>query len=312
MPTTDMPATRTPHDPPAASVLFVDDIPELCQHMVATLSGAGIEATAIGRPSEALPQIIAGKYQVVITTLVMVEMCGFDIIRKIRGAGCDVPIIMITGYGTEQSAIEAARLGVADYMTKPIADAEVIARVRRVLAGVTPPGQTRPRKLAKMISVDPRMLEIFDWVKTIAPTDSRALILGQTGCGKQLLAHAIHQQSRRAKEPFVEVNCAAIPANLLESELFGHEAVLSPGRPRGGSVGLNRPAAERCFSMRLANSDLTCNPNCCTSWRRATSAASAPARRCAASPGWSPRPTATWNMRSSRGVFGPICSTGST
>ncbi len=219
-----MPATRTPHDPPAASVLFVDDIPELCQHMVATLSGAGIEATAIGRPSEALPQIIAGKYQVVITTLVMVEMCGFDIIRKIRGAGCDVPIIMITGYGTEQSAIEAARLGVADYMTKPIADAEVIARVRRVLAGVTPPGQTRPRKLAKMISVDPRMLEIFDWVKTIAPTDSRALILGQTGCGKQLLAHAIHQQSRRAKEPFVEVNCAAIPANLLESELFGHEA----------------------------------------------------------------------------------------
>ncbi|SMP56226.1 two-component system, NtrC family, response regulator/two-component system, NtrC family, nitrogen regulation response regulator NtrX [Neorhodopirellula lusitana] len=207
-----------------AQVLFVDDIPELCEHMVATLASVGIQAMSVSCPSKALPEIIDGRYQLVMTTLVMSEMSGFDFIRKVRGIGCNVPIMMITGYGDEKSAIEASRLGVIDYMTKPIADDEVIARVQRVLNNLQCHGQAKPQSLSNMVSADPRMLEIFEWVKTVAPTDSKALILGQTGAGKQLLAKAIHQESQRAKEPFVEVNCAAIPENLIESELFGHEA----------------------------------------------------------------------------------------
>jgi len=208
---------------PRQKILFIDDIPKLCEEMVTTLCGEGLDAESNLSPLDAIPRVVRGDYDLVITGLVIAELGGFEIIRGIRGAGCRVPIIMVTGFGTEQSAIEAARLGVADYLTKPIERKELVARVRRVLAEHAPSPPTRPRSLARMISGDAKMNAVFEKVKTIAPTDSRVLILGETGCGKQLLAHAIHQQSKRSKEPYVEVNCAAIPSNLLESELFGHE-----------------------------------------------------------------------------------------
>ena len=204
-------------------ILFIDDIPALCEEMVSTLRGENLDADSNLSPLDAIPQVVRGDYDLVITGLVIKELDGFEIIRRIRGGGSRVPIIMITSFGTDQSAIEAARLGVADYLTKPVESAELVARVRRVLAEHAPTEPARPRSLARMISGDRQMNAIFEKVHTIAPTDSRVLILGETGCGKQLLAHAIHQQSRRASEPYVEVNCAAIPANLLESELFGHE-----------------------------------------------------------------------------------------
>ncbi|MEW4453609.1 sigma-54 dependent transcriptional regulator [Bremerella sp. JC817] len=204
-------------------ILFIDDIPALCEEMVDTLRGEHLDAESNLSPLDAIPKVVQGDYDLVITGLVIAELGGFDIIRRIRGAGCRVPIIMVTGFGTEQSAIEAARLGVADYLTKPIERKELVARVRRVLIEHAPAVPERPKSLARMISGDAKMNAIFEKVKTIAPTESRVLILGETGCGKQLLAHAIHQQSKRSKEPYVEVNCAAIPANLLESELFGHE-----------------------------------------------------------------------------------------
>jgi len=204
-------------------ILFIDDIPELCSEMTELLGSAGLPLETSLSPLKSLPAILEGRYDLVITGMVIAELHGFDIIRRIRGGGSRVPIIMITGYGTDESAIEAARLGVADYLTKPIEPKEVVARVRRVLAESARKQQKQPRTLARLISADPAMNAIFDRVQTIAPTNSRVLILGETGCGKQLLANAIHQQSPRAKEPFIEVNCAAIPANLLESELFGHE-----------------------------------------------------------------------------------------
>lgn len=204
-------------------ILFIDDIPALCEEMVSTLRAENLDADSNLSPLDAIPQVVRGDYDLVITGLVIKELDGFEIIRRIRGGGSRVPIIMITSFGTDQSAIEAARLGIADYLTKPVESAELVARVRRVLAEHAPCEPPRPRSLARMISGDRQMNAIFEKVHTIAPTDSRVLILGETGCGKQLLAHAIHQQSLRASEPYVEVNCAAIPANLLESELFGHE-----------------------------------------------------------------------------------------
>ncbi len=204
-------------------ILFIDDIPALCEEMVNTLRGEDLDAESNLSPLDAIPKVVRGDYDLIITGLVIAELGGFEIIRRIRGAGCRVPIIMVTGFGTEQSAIEAARLGVADYLTKPVERKELVARVRRVLLEHAPVAPTRPRSLARMISGDAKMNAIFEKVKTIAPTDSRVLILGETGSGKQLLAHAIHQQSKRSQEPYVEVNCAAIPSNLLESELFGHE-----------------------------------------------------------------------------------------
>ncbi|MBA2113567.1 sigma-54-dependent transcriptional regulator [Bremerella alba] len=208
---------------PRQKILFIDDIPALCEEMVTTLCNEGLEAESNLSPLDAIPKVVRGDYDLIITGMVIAELGGFEIIRSIRGGGCRVPIIMVTGFGTEQSAIEAARLGVADYLTKPIESKELVARVRRVLWEHAPSPPTRHKSLARMISGDAKMNTVFEKVKTIAPTESRVLILGETGCGKQLLAHAIHQQSQRSEQPFVEVNCAAIPSNLLESELFGHE-----------------------------------------------------------------------------------------
>ncbi|QDT36079.1 sigma-54-dependent transcriptional regulator [Stratiformator vulcanicus] len=200
-------------------IAFLDDIPSLREEMVAILEGAGLAATALSDPYEAIAKAERRELDLLITSLVMKPLGGFEVIRGVRGVGSDVPIIMLTSYGTEQSAIEANRLGIADYLTKPIASRELVARVRRVLKG----DAEGPVTLAKMISSDSAMEAIFEKARVVASSESRILILGETGCGKQLLAHAIHEHSGRAKAPFVEVNCAAIPSGLLESELFGHE-----------------------------------------------------------------------------------------
>lgn len=205
-------------------ILFIDDIPEIWDEMLNALREAGFEAEAFLDPIAGVSAGIEGDYSLVITTLQMKKLGGFEVIRQLRGGGCRLPIIMITSFGTEQSAIEAVRLGFADYLTKPVEPDEVVARVRRVIAEHSTDRSEGPKSLARMVSANAAMREIFAKIEAIAPTDSRVLILGETGCGKQLLAQAVHEESPRAKQPFIEVNCAAIPPNLLESELFGHEA----------------------------------------------------------------------------------------
>jgi DNA-binding NtrC family response regulator len=128
---------------------------------------------------------------------------------------------MITGRGNDKTAIEATRLGVSDYLEKPVAAEELRARLGKIFAAQR--RSPAPSESNDMLSEDPAMKSIFDMVGAVARSDSRVLILGETGTGKQLIAQAIHDRSPRCKEPFVEVNCAAIPENLLESELFGHE-----------------------------------------------------------------------------------------
>ena len=152
----------------------------------------------------------------------MRELSGLDLIRRVRGQSSSIPIVMITGRGNEKTAIEATRLGVSDYLEKPVSGEELRVRLERIFVS-----QERPSIPAggamEMVSEDPAMKAIVDMLKPVARSDSRVLILGETGVGKQLIAQSIHDQSPRHSQPFVEVNCAAIPETLLESELFGHE-----------------------------------------------------------------------------------------
>ncbi len=175
-------------------------------------------------PDEAVGMLRKREYDLVITTLVMQKMGGFDLVRRIRGEGYSVPIMLITAYGSRESAIEAQRLGVSDYLYQPVAGDELRARVARVFARVREGQEGRSAfQLDKLVSRDPVMKGIFDMVEGIANGDSRVLILGETGTGKQLIAQAIHSLSPRRDKPFVEINCAAVPEKLLESEFFGHE-----------------------------------------------------------------------------------------
>lgn len=204
-------------------ILVVDDIPAFCQEVRGYLKSHCRQVTLCTSPLRALRRLKREAPDLLITTLVMRELGGLDLIRRVRGQGSSVPIVMITGYGTEKTAIEALRLGASDYLEKPVSADELRARLGKIFAaqGRTPAAE--PDRSAAMLSEDPAMKAIFDMVGAVARSDSRVLILGETGTGKQLIAQAIHDSSDRRSAPFVELNCAAIPENLLESELFGHE-----------------------------------------------------------------------------------------
>ncbi len=205
-------------------ILIVDDVPAFCQELRGILKPHCASATLCGSPLRALRLLRQQSFDLLITTLVMKELGGFELIRRFRGQGSRIPIVMITGFGNEKTAIEAVRLGVSDYLEKPVVPEELLARLAKLMSPSPAPAfteSTSPRE--GMISEDPAMKAIFDTVEAVARSDSRVLILGETGTGKQLIAQALHVQSPRHREPFVEVNCAAIPENLLESELFGHD-----------------------------------------------------------------------------------------
>ena len=204
-------------------ILIIDDIPEFCREMRSLLRPVCGQVSMCTSPLRGLRLLRQSSFDLVITTLVMRELGGFELIRRLRGQGNAVPILLVTGYGNDQTAIEATRLGVSDYMPKPVVPGELYARLEKILAV---PAETHPNVVSvapELLTKDPSLLDTLRVVNSVAPTDSRVLILGETGTGKQLIAQTLHHQSNRRDAPFVEVNCAAIPEALLESELFGHE-----------------------------------------------------------------------------------------
>ncbi len=204
-------------------ILVLDDVPEFCHELRAHLKDHCGQVTVCTSPVRALRRLKAEQPDLFITTLMMRELGGFDVVRRARGQGSTLPIVMITGYGNEQTPIEAMRLGCSDYLEKPVAPAELRARLGKILSVQQRPAAGPAAPATPLLSEDPAMKSVLETVAAVAPSDSRVLILGETGTGKQLVAQAVHDASPRRAAPFVEVNCAAIPENLLESELFGHE-----------------------------------------------------------------------------------------
>lgn len=204
-------------------ILMVDDQPPFCQEIRSYLKDHCRQVTICTSPLRALRRLKSDQPDLLITTLVMRELGGFDVIRRARGQGSNIPVVMITGRGNDKTAIEATRLGASDYLEKPVAAEELRARLGKIFAAQQRAPAAADAPGTPMLSEDPAMKAIFDMVGAVAKSDSRVLILGETGTGKQLIAQGIHDRSPRATQPLVEVNCAAIPENLLESELFGHE-----------------------------------------------------------------------------------------
>lgn len=170
------------------------------------------------------------KYDVALCDIKMPQMDGMEILQKINEAGIDIPIVMISGHGNIETAVEAIKLGAYDFIEKPLDLNRTLVTLRNALdrSHLAAETKTLKKKISQIkgseiIGESEPVKAIIEMIDKVAPSDARVLITGPNGSGKELVARQLHEKSGRAKAPFVEVNCAAIPSELIESELFGHE-----------------------------------------------------------------------------------------
>jgi DNA-binding NtrC family response regulator len=212
-----------------ATILVVEDKPNEREAMVRLLQTEGYSVSSAANPQEA-NRYIEEPIDLVISDYRMGEHSGMDLLRFWRTRRPGVPFIMVTAYGNVDSAVEAMKLGAQDYLNKPVNPEELLILVQRSLAASSRERtieQLRERLderlgFEKIVGRSKAMLEIFDQARRAARVDSTVLVTGESGTGKELIAEAIHHNSPRKEGPFVTVNMAAVPENLVESELFGH------------------------------------------------------------------------------------------
>ncbi|HXF94507.1 MAG TPA: sigma-54 dependent transcriptional regulator [Gemmatimonadales bacterium] len=211
-------------------VLIIDDEPGLRQSLGLLLSGAGYEVAAESEGRRGLERALAERFDLILCDVRMPEMDGLEFLRRYRESGGDGLVIMMSAYGREDAALAAMKEGAYDYIPKPFRPDEVVLtlkkaeereRLRRAVAGLRAQLASSPAERA-IIAQSRVMREALEVVARVAEHRTTVLITGESGTGKEVIARAIHHASPRAREAFVAVNCAAIPENLLESELFGH------------------------------------------------------------------------------------------
>jgi two-component system response regulator HydG len=211
-------------------ILVVDDQRNMRTTLGMMLRGAGFEVDEAADGEQGKERGVSGAFDVILTDLRMGNGDGIDVLRGVKEAQPLTEVIVMTAYGTIESAVEAMRLGAFDYIQKPFTEQELLVKIGRAVDNRRLTGEVaflatefRDRyKFENIIGRSQAVREVLGRVVRIAPTDAIVLITGESGTGKELVAKAIHANSRRATRPFVPVNCAAITETLLESELFGH------------------------------------------------------------------------------------------
>ena len=211
-------------------VLVVDDDASMCDMLVSDLSEQGFTVTARTSANAALEALAPGAFDAVVTDLNMPGMDGLELCRTIAGADPDVPVIVITAFGSIETAVAAIRGGAYDFVTKPL-DVEALAlAVDRAIQHRTLRDEVKrlrravdeSRRFGALLGTSPAMRRVYDLLDRIGDSNATVLVTGETGTGKELVARALHERGRRRAGAFVAVNCAALPEPLLESELFGH------------------------------------------------------------------------------------------
>lgn len=211
-------------------ILVVDDDPSLRRVVEVQLEQEGYAVSAAGSAVEALSALQVHSYDLVIADLKMPECSGIELLREIRSLHPETVLMIVTAFGTVETAVEAMKAGAYDYLTKPVHPEELSLVVRRALEHLLLVKEVRTLRASldgkygfdNILGRSAALLHALDAASRAALTNSAILIQGETGTGKELLAKAIHFNGRRKERPLVTINCAAIPTELLESELFGH------------------------------------------------------------------------------------------
>jgi DNA-binding NtrC family response regulator len=211
-----------------AAILIVDDEKSIRRTLKEILEYEKYAVEEASDGAEGLALIQKNDYDVVILDIKMPKMDGMEVMEELNNKGIDVPVIMLSGHGNIDTAVEAVKKGAFDYISKPPDLNRLLITIRNAMDKTALITETKVLKrrvsgTRDIIGESSPVLKIKEDIEKIAPTDARVLVTGDNGSGKELVARWIHEKSNRSKGPLIEVNCAAIPAELIESELFGHE-----------------------------------------------------------------------------------------
>jgi len=210
-------------------ILIVDDEPRILLLLQSLLKANGYAVETARDGNAALDIVRKGGVDIAVTDLRMAPMDGMTLFHEIKAMAPEIPVILLTAYASVETAIEAMKNGIFDYLTKPFKVDDLIACLKRAEEQVSKSATTAAKpehpvryRFENFIASSPLMMNVCDTIQKVAPTAATVLINGESGTGKEIIARTIHRNSTRAKRPWVAVNCAAIPENLLESEMFGH------------------------------------------------------------------------------------------
>ena len=209
-------------------ILVIDDEKSIRNTLKDVLEYEKYEVELAEDGTAGIDMFLQGSYDAVLCDIKMAKMDGIEVLQRLFDISSDVPIIMISGHGNIDTAVDAIKKGAFDFLEKPLDLNRLLITIRNALERGSLITQTKVLKKQvskrfEIVGSSPAIAMVKEMIDRVAPTEARVLITGSNGTGKELVAHQIHEKSNRSKGPFVEVNCAAIPSELIESELFGHE-----------------------------------------------------------------------------------------
>ena len=208
-------------------ILIIDDERSIRNSLKEILADEGYDVDVAENGAQGCAMVEKEKYSVIFCDIMMPEMDGMEVLDRLAEMGVDSAVVMISGHGDINTAVECIKKGAFDFIQKPLDLNRILITIKNATEKVTLVKETKILKKKvygqEMVGESPALVQVKDMIDKVAPTDARVLIVGSNGTGKELVARNLHQKSPRSAAPYVEVNCAAIPSELIESELFGHE-----------------------------------------------------------------------------------------